>query len=60
MDSKEKKILFQSLSHIMENQQKIMRHLGITKYSGDFGYDDDYTREMINECGSLAYNYEEQ
>ena len=50
----EKRILFESLSQIMENQKKIMRHLGITKYDSDYGYDDDYTRELIAQCNSIA------
>ena len=50
----EKRILFESLSQIMENQKKIMRHLGITKYDSDYGYDDDYTREVIEQCNGLV------
>ena len=49
----EKRILFESLSQIMENQKKIMRHLGITKYDSDWGYDDDYTTEVINQCNGI-------
>lgn len=50
----EKRILFESLSQIMENQKKIMRHLGITKYDSDWGYDDDYTREVIDQCNGIV------
>lgn len=50
----EKRILFESLSQIMENQKKIMRHLGITKYDSDYGYDDDYTRELIIQCNGIV------
>lgn len=50
----EKRILFESLSQIMENQKKIMRHLGITKYDSDWGYDDDYTRELITQCNGIV------
>lgn len=50
----EKRILFESLSQIMENQKKIMRHLGITKYNPDWGYDDDYTMEVIEQCDSIV------
>lgn len=49
----EERILFESLSCIMENQKKIMRHLGITKYDSDWGYDDDYTRDMIDQCNGI-------
>lgn len=50
----EKRILFESLSQIMENQKKIMRHLGITKYDSDWGYDDDYTRDTIEQCDAIV------
>ena len=50
----EKRILFESLSQIMENQKKIMRHLGITKYDSDWGYDDDYTMEVIEQCNGIV------
>lgn len=50
----EKRILFETLSQIMENQKKIMRHLGITKYDSDWGYDDDYTREVIEQCNGIV------
>lgn len=50
----EKRILFESLSQIMENQKKIMRHLGITKYDNTWGYDDNYTEEVINQCNSIV------
>lgn len=50
----EKRILFESLSQIMENQKKIMRHLGITKYNSDWGYDDDYTMEVIEQCDGIV------
>lgn len=50
----EKRILFESLSQIMENQKNIMRHIGITRYDSDFGYDDDYTRELITQCNGIV------
>lgn len=50
----EKRILFESLSQIMENQKKIMRHLGITRCDSDWGWNDDYTRELITQCNSIA------
>ena len=50
----EKRILFESLSQIMENQKKIMRHLGITRCDSDWGWDDDSTRELITECNGIA------
>ena len=50
----EKRILYESLSCIMENQKKIMRHLGITRYDSDWGYNDEYTSELITQCDSIA------
>ena len=50
----EKRILFESLSQIMENQQNIMRHLGITKYSSEWGYDDDAINELIYQCDAIV------
>ena len=50
----EKRILFESLSQIMENQRDIMRHLNITKYDSDWGYDDNYTRELITQCNGIV------
>lgn len=50
----EKRTLFESLSCIMENQKKIMRHLGITKYDSNWGYADDYTEEMIKQCDGIV------
>ena len=54
----EKRILYESLSRIMENQKKIMRHLGITRYDSDWGYNDDYTRELITQCNAIVNEIE--
>ena len=54
----EKRILYESLSCIMENQKKIMRHLGITRYDSDWGYNDDYTRELITQCNAIVNEIE--
>lgn len=48
------RVMFESLSHIMNNQQKIMRHLGTTKHDSDYGYGDNYTEELITSCDSIA------
>lgn len=50
----EKRILFESLSQIMENQKKIMRHLGITRHDSDWGWDDENTRELITQCDGIV------
>ena len=38
----------------MKNQTKIMRHLNGTRYSSDFEYDNDYTRELIKQCDGVV------
>ena len=58
MNDEAVRLLFDSLIHILSNQQKIMRHMGITKYDSDYGYDDDKTDELICECMSLCRQYE--
>lgn len=57
----EKRVLFESLSCIMENQKKIMRHLGVTTYDSEWGYNDEYIREMITQCNDVVneIRYEE-
>ena len=52
----EREILFKSLSQIMENQKKIMRHFRITQHDSCWGYDDNHTRELISECDGIANN----
>lgn len=58
MNDEATKTMFESLSHIMRNQQKIMRHMGITKYDSDYGYDDERTEELIEDCYYMARQYE--
>ena len=50
----EKRILFESLSQIMENQKRIMRHLGITKHDSEWGYDDDAISELTYQCDAIV------
>lgn len=50
----EKRILFESLSKIMENQKDIMRHIGRTAYDSYEGYDDYDTRELIRQCDAIV------
>ena len=46
--------LFNALGQILANQDKIMKHLGITKYDYDYGYDNESTRDYSSECFSIA------
>ena len=50
----EKRILFESLAKIMENQKSIMRHLGIVAYDSGYGYDDYDTTELIRQCDAIV------
>lgn len=52
------KVLFKALSQILSNQQDILRHLGISKCDRDWGWDDNSTSNMIDECSSIARDYE--
>ena len=52
----EKRVLFESLSQILENQKEIMRHLGITKCYEEWGYDDRVTREIIEQCDEIIWD----
>ena len=38
----------------MENQKKIMRHLGIAKYDSEWGYDDDAISELTYQCDAIV------
>ena len=58
MNDEAVRVMFESLSHIMSNQQKIMRHMGITKYDSDYGYGDERTDELISHCCHIARQYE--
>lgn len=51
------KILFETLSQILSNQQDILRHLGISKCDRDWGWDDNHISKLINECDSIAEDY---
>lgn len=52
------KVLFKALSQILSNQQDILRHLGISKCDRDWGWDDNSTSNMIDECDFIARDYE--
>lgn len=59
MNDEEVKTLFEALSHIMSQNQKIKRHLGISKYDSEWGWDDDYSDRIISECDSIARDHYE-
>ena len=49
----EKRILFESLSKIMENQKNIMRHLGMESYDYYDGYDTYDTMELVRQVDAI-------
>lgn len=56
MRDSEVAILFNALNKILNNQDRILKHLGINKFDSDYGYDSD-TEDMANECWRVARNY---
>lgn len=50
----EKRILFESLSKIIENQKNIMRRLGMTSYDYYEGYDDYDTVELVRQVDAIV------
>lgn len=53
-------LLFKALSQILNNQDKINRHLGINKHDSEWGWDDDVTSELMNQCWYTANEYESE
>lgn len=51
------KLLFTVLSQILKNQQKIMRHLGITKNDSEYGWNDEDMSNTITECDIMSEQY---
>lgn len=50
MTDEEKKILFETLGQILENQRSILNHIGVVK-----SYDDTYyTNELITKTERIA------
>ena len=51
-------LLFRAFGQMLDNQYKIMRHLGIAK-TDNFGYDtEEDTLEVSRECFDFSRNYE--
>lgn len=56
MNEEEKKLLFRALSWTLSNQQKIMIHLGITKYDNMWGWDDSELETVSRNCDVIGYS----
>ena len=59
MDECEKQLLFESLSQILYNQDQIKKHLGINKHDPGWGWDDEKTVKLADECFEISIEYEE-
>lgn len=59
MRDSELAILFNALGEILDNQNEIMKHLGIKKYDpNNYGYYDNKTEKYSSECFSIASELE--
>lgn len=52
-------LLFEALSQILSNQDKINKHLGINKCDYEWGWNDNITEELSSQCLNAANEYEE-
>ena len=53
-------LLFKSLNQILDNQDKLNKHLGINKCDYEFGWKDNTTSELASQCWNAACEYERQ
>lgn len=59
MDEQDISILFKAMANILENQDKIMKHLGLNKFDSDYGYN-NYIESLSYECSSISRHYKEK
>ena len=52
-------LLFKSLNQILENQDKLNKHFGINKHDYEWGWEDNTTSELANQCWNAANEYYE-
>ena len=53
-------LLFEALSQILYNQDKINKHFGINKYDYGWGYDDSKTNDLYYQCHNAANEYDNE
>ena len=53
-------LLFESLSQILSNQDKIKKHLCINKYDSEWPYDDSETNDLYHQCHNAANEYDDE
>lgn len=52
------KLLFESLSQILSNQDDIKKHLGLNRLDSEYGWNDEDTNKLASKCSETANNYE--
>lgn len=58
MRDSEMKLLFESLSQILSNQDDIKKHLGLNRHDSGYGWDDEETNKLASKCSEVANDYE--
>lgn len=53
-------LLFEALSQILYNQDKINKHLGINKCDYEWGWDDNETNDLYHQCHDAANEYDDE
>ena len=53
-------LLFEALSQILYNQDKINKHFGINKYDSEWGYDESETNDLYHQCHNAANEYDDE
>ena len=53
-------LLFKSLNQILDNQDKLNKHLGINKNDYEWGWEDNATSELASQCWEAANEYESE
>lgn len=58
MRDEETRLLFQSLSQILANQDDIKKHLGLNKLDSEYGWNDEDTMKLSRKCSETADDFE--
>lgn len=53
-------LLFKALNQILDNQDKLNKHLGINKRDYEWGWEDNATSELASQCWYAANEYESE
>lgn len=55
MTREEEQLLFRAVGAILDGQIELMRHLGITARSNEYGWYDRSQNEIARECDQIGY-----